>query len=72
MGRKQKYSNSRVISIRVSDVEKRDIDAIMANSRIDKVSDLIREAIRLFKSSMPAELPPVVTKRKQPACMKLS
>ncbi len=72
MGRKRKYNNSTVISIRISDEELEDITRIMADSRIDRVSDLMREAIRLFKSSLPAELQRVVGRAKQPVYGKLA
>lgn len=72
MGRKRKYNNSSVISIRISDEELEDINRLMANNRIDRVSDLMREAILLFKSSLPLELQRVVSQSKRPACGKLS
>jgi hypothetical protein len=55
MGRKRKYTNSSVISIRISDDELATLNAIMAKSRITRVSDLMREAIGIFKSSLPLE-----------------
>jgi len=72
MGRKRKYNNSTVISIRISDEELEEITRIMASNRIDRVSDLMREAIRLFKSSLPLELQRVVGRVKQPAYGKLA
>lgn len=56
MGRKKKYTNSKVISIRISDEEKHDISAIMASKRIETVTDLMREAIRLFKHNLQIEI----------------
>lgn len=55
MGRKRKYNNSSVISIRISDDELATLNAIMAKSRITRVSDLMREAIGIFKNSLPLE-----------------
>jgi len=72
MGRKRKYNNSTVISIRISDEELEDINRLMANNRIDRVSDLMREAILLFKSSLPLELQRVMSQSKLPVCGKLS
>jgi hypothetical protein len=56
MGRKRKYSSSTVISIRISDEELEDITRIMADNRISRVSDVMREAIKVFKSSLPIEM----------------
>jgi len=56
VGRKCKYSNSSVISIRISDEERQDLDKLMASSRIGTVSELMREAIQLFKSNLPIEM----------------
>lgn len=72
MGRKRKYNNSTVISIRISDEELEDISRIMADNRIDRVSDLMREAIQLFKSTLPLELQRVVGRAKQPSYGKLA
>ncbi|HZV81820.1 MAG TPA: hypothetical protein VFF53_06590 [Geobacteraceae bacterium] len=72
MGRRRKYNNSTVISIRISDVEMDDITRIMATSRIERVSDLMREAILLFKSNLPVELQRVLERSKRPAYGKLS
>ena len=72
MGRKRKYNNSSVISIRISDAELEDLNTIMASSRIERVSDLMREAIGLFKSSLPTELQLVVERSRRPLCGKLS
>lgn len=72
MGRKRKYNNSSVISIRISDAELDDLNLLMATSRIEKVSDLMREAIGLFKSSLPTELQRVVKRTKRQLCGKLA
>jgi len=72
MGRKRKYNNSTVISIRISDEELEEINRIMANSSIPRVSDLMREAILLFKSTLPLELQRVVGRAKQPSYGKLA
>jgi len=72
MGRKRKYNNSTVISIRISDEELEDLSRIMADNRIDRVSDLMREAILLFKSTLPLELQRVVGRAKQPSYGKLA
>jgi hypothetical protein len=66
MGRKKIYNNSSVISIRVSDEELLDIKMIMDSKRIDKVSDLMRKAIHLFKSNLPTELPDGRKRSKRP------
>ncbi len=66
MGRKRKYNNSTVISIRISDEELEEIIRIMADSRIDRVSDLMREAIQLFKSNLPKELQQVIGRVRRP------
>jgi hypothetical protein len=66
MGRKRKYSNSTVISIRISDEELEDLNRIMANRRIKRVSDVMRESIRLFKSSLPLEMQMVLQRAKHP------
>jgi len=72
MGRKRKYNNSTVISIRISDEELEDLSRIMADNRIDRVSDLMREAILLFKSTLPLKLQRVVGRAKQPSYGKLA
>jgi len=72
MGRKRKYNNSTVISIRISDEELEEINRIMASNRIDRVSDLMREAIRLFKCSLPLDLQRVVGRANQPSYGKLA
>ncbi|NVN98987.1 MAG: hypothetical protein HXX17_06645 [Geobacteraceae bacterium] len=56
MGRKRKYTSSKVISIRISDEENQDISAIMASKRIETVTDLMREAIRHFKNNLQIEI----------------
>ncbi len=71
MGRKRKYNNSTVISIRISDTEMEEINSIMASSCIPRVSDLMREAIQLFKSNLTSDLQLVLQRTKQPVYGKL-
>lgn len=66
MGRKRKYNNSSVISIRISDEERQDLDRLMAGSRIGTVSDLMREAIQLFKNNLPIEMKQFMDHSKRP------
>jgi hypothetical protein len=72
MGRKRKYNNSSVISIRVSDEELDDINRIMADSRIERMSDLMREAMRLFRSSLPADLKRIARRSRNPVFGRLT
>jgi hypothetical protein len=53
MGRKRKYEKSYVISMRISDEELRALNSIMEHNQIKRVSDLMRHAIELVKSSQP-------------------
>ncbi|HEY5975695.1 MAG TPA: ribbon-helix-helix protein, CopG family [Geobacteraceae bacterium] len=55
MGRKRKYNNSSVISIRISDEELEDLKLIMSCHQITRVSDLMRQAIELVKVSSSAK-----------------
>jgi hypothetical protein len=55
MARKRK-SKSFVISIRISDEERQSLNMLMARSRIDTVSDLMRKSIQLFKKQLPDEM----------------
>ena len=48
MGRKRKYENSHVISIRISDEELQDITQIMELGQIKRVSDLMRQALEMM------------------------
>jgi len=72
MGRKCKYNNSSVISIRISDEERQDLDKMMASSRINTVSELMREAIQLFKSNPPIEMKQFMARAKRPVLGELS
>ncbi len=47
MGRKKRYNCSSVISIRISDEELDDLKVIMSSLQITRVSELMRQAIRL-------------------------
>lgn len=72
MGRKRKYNNSSVISIRISDEERENLNRLMVSSRIDKMSDLMREAIQLFQSNMSIEMQQLKDHSQRPAYARLT
>ena len=59
MGRRRKYNNSSVISIRMSDEELEEFTAMMQHLKIRRVSDMMRKVIELVKENSLAGCTPM-------------
>ena len=68
MGRRKKNGKSHVISIRISDKEREDLNYLMEALQIKRVSDLMRQAIGLVKGSSAGSAPKAIGAEPLSAC----